>query len=80
MEIDLLKHEYAASSRLTIEMTPDAMRKILVIETKLPLYEESEGFDEAKLTSLTNAITEFFEKHPSIKQARIVRIGGDVHA
>ena len=74
MEIDLLKHEHATSSWVTIEMTPDSIRKVLVVETKLPLYEESKGFDEGKLAKLEEAITAFFEENPSIKQARIVRI------
>ena len=71
MELHLVGHKHAISSWLTVCLTSDSMKTVLVVQTDLVLNVEDPKFDGAVVGNLFAAVQEYLRLNKHIDSADI---------
>lgn len=79
MDQDIIKHERALSSCITIRLDRESMERVLVVKTDLVLNVDSPAHDAATFNNLIETIRNFWDANPSIDSV-IVEPLGNSHA
>lgn len=79
MDQEIIKHDHALSSWITIRLDHESMDSVLVVKTDLVLNVDSSAHNAAAFNSLIETIREFWYANPSIDSV-IVEPLGNSHA
>ena len=69
MEQRLVEHRHATSSWLTVQLTRDTMKTVLVVETDLVLNAQDNDFDGDAVRSLLAKVQEYLAANQHIDSA-----------
>jgi len=68
----LFEHEHITDMTVEIEPSPDGtVSNVLVVDTKLPLIEGEDGYDEDALTDMVKVVQAFMRDHTNFHRSRI---------
>jgi hypothetical protein len=71
MKQRLVEHKHAISSWLTVRLTRDSMKTVLVVETDLVLNAQDHDFDSDAVSSLLAKVQEYLMANQHIDSADI---------